>query len=343
MENGEPSRSTVAKRARNSTNLNLANRPSVPDFFGSKKKKEFETYEDDAETAWLEVSDTKLALDVLKRDWQTQMSTTLAESFPPIILKSQLYCLVGDKTKVDKEVDELKREGAVGEFLIPNSAHTDFFLSTANDLHTFITERITRLSNASKPNLPFSSIDLKSTISILKFFRDFCLSKHPEPFIAREFLHNAFDEYLASAQAADNSANGDADQTNFAAPQSLYVPSKLIQPAKKEPRIKYNDMEKVLVHEGWLTRRDNSSSFAFALALPNFGRFVKSLVKGRRHFLSVIKRAKFNEKMQSELMETKKIAGCELSTPYLLKDLLGSGKLVRVNLAYGVLIRLGAT
>lgn len=343
METPEPSRATVAKRSRNSANQNLVARPFVPDLFGSKKRKEFETHEEDGDGTWLEVSDTKVALDLLKRDWETQMSATLAESFPPVILKSQLYFLVGDKTKVDREVDELKRDGAVGEFFVPSSEKSDFFLSTAADLNTFSTDRIERLTSSKKPVLPYPNIDAKTTVSILKFFRDFCITKHPEPFIAREFLHNAFDDYLLQEEMHASGSSAGDDKNALPAPQSLHVPSKLIQAVKKEPRIKYADMEKVLVHEGWLTRRDTSSNFAFALALPNFGRFVKSLTKGRRHFLSLLKRAKFTEKMQSELLEIKKIAGCELSTQFLLKDLLGSGKLVKVNLAYGALIRLGAT
>lgn len=343
MENPEPSRATVAKRARNSANQNLAVRPLVPDFFGSKKKKEFELHEVEGDGTWLEVSDTQVALDVLKRDWEAQMGSALAESFPPVILKSQLYYLVGDKTKVDREVDELKRDGAVGEFFVPSSERSDFFLSTAVDLNDFISQRIKKLSAAKKPNLPFPNVDLKTTISILRFFRDSCLAKHSEPFIAREFLHNAFDDYLSMAHEEEALVVDVDEVAALPAPQSLHVPSKLIQPAKREPKIKYADMEKVLIHEGWLTRRDSSTQFAFALALPNFGRFVKSLSKGRRHFLSLLKRAKFTEKMQSELMEIKKIAGCELSAQYILKDLLGSGKLVKVNLAYGTLIRLGTT
>lgn len=353
----QPARATVAKRSRFSGNGADPVRPLVPDFFGQKKRKVVENMEEHVEDEWNEVNDTEMALRMLKRDWKAQMGSTLALDFPTIIFKSQLYYLIGDKTKVDREVAELKRDGKQVELLVPGHNTSDVYICSVSELDESITSRINKVSTMKQEQLPFSKVDVKTTISILTFFKDVLIATHTEPFILREKLHDAFDDYLdqedeqmrrnlAQQEVVDGEQIENEEKTKklrkspLAGPASLFAPStksKLITPVKKSPKIKYSDMERVLVNEGWLTRRDD---FSYHLALPNFGRFLRSLSKGRRHIVSILKRAKFNEKMQADLLQIKKIQGCELSVAFVLKDLLGSSVVSKTVLGTGTLIRL---
>lgn len=325
MDERELPRATVAKRSRNAFQSSSAPRPSTPDFYAHKRRKLVEEPEVQAEEAWDLPSDTKMAMAALKRDF-SQLSADLVSSFPAIIMKSQLYYLMEDKTRVDREVSELKLAGEIMEMFVPGKQASDLYLSFASDMASFISKRVETLNSAS---LPFSNISVADTRSVLQFFRDSIVGSHPEAFIYRESLHNMFDSFLISETIAPIDLEAEITAVPNDTPASTHKPKKqssILTPEKKKPRIKYSDMERILIHEGWMTRRDVSS---FWIAVPNFGRFTRSLKKGRSHIKGLLTRAKFHEKMQAELLEMKKIPNCELSVPYILKDMIGSNQLSR--------------
>lgn len=375
MDVPEIPRSTVAKRSRNAANSPTAPRPLVPDFFANKKRKLVEdavVQADVEEDDWEIPSDTRMALRAMKRDFML-LAPDIVQSFPPIIMKSHLYYLMDDRTKVDRELNELKTCGEVMEMMVPGKDPNDAFLCLSADIASFITTRINLLQRSidskasgqghsggkiSVENSPFPNLSLSDIQFVLQFFLKSTVGKHPEAFINRENLHNVYDQYVASSSSAESSkssiqlktnqkknptimlvVDSDEEEENISSlvSSSTGKSGVLITPEKKVPKIKYTDMEKVLIQEGWMTRRDVSS---FWLSIPQFGRFVKSLQKGRSHIKSVLKRAKFHEMMLNELLEMKKVKGCELSMPYIVKDLIGASFLTRVVLAAGILVRM---
>ena len=82
-----------------------------------------------------------------------------------------------------------------------------------------------------------------------------------------------------------------------------------------------------LVNCGLLVVRDIGKAASWWFAIPSVGPFVKQLAKGRNSLLQMIKRAKHQELLQSEL-EARKLSTSKLGMKYHLHDILGS-ELVR--------------
>lgn len=373
-------RAAVAKRTHQAALSANSPKPLIPDVYATKKAKAIENYDEDG-LDFVLPSDTKLALQTLRRDWESQ-DPALVTSFPPIFLKSQVYYLLEDKTKVDREVNELKNSGEVLQMQVPGKDPNDVFLCLTADLSSRISDRLKQLdkmpSGPTTENGVLGPLFVKMTC--LRFLAKRVFGKHTESFILREHLHNMWDEYLDDPEVTDSLAIGgenikkqpaalvdlDAEDiqdvidpsTNAKAmgrpsvldaasraPKSLFVPNttlkrskrSVLTPEKRNPKIKYGEMEKTLIQEGWMTRRDEGSFF---LSIPQFGRFLASMKKGRKHILNHLKRAKFNELMMSELESIKVIRGSELNAKFFLRDLIGSSTLLKTILPSGPLIRL---
>ena len=376
MDTPEVPRATVAKRSRNAAQSSTTPRPLVPDFFTSKRRKladSVEIHVAEEEEQWEIPNDTRMAIRAMKRDFLL-LSPDIVAAFPPIIMKSHLYYFMDNRTKVDRELNELKTSGEVMEMIVPGKDPNDAFLCLSADIASLLTTRIASLQKTIESKAsgsgndgrkipleisPFPNISTRDIQCVLKFYLSSTIGKHPEPFINRENLHNLYDQYVVSSSSESKSGTPraksstsknrsvvelvlDDDREEEENPSKVSAsvtgqPPKLITPEKKKPNVGYADMEKVLIQEGWMTRRDFTS---FWLCIPQFGRFLKSLQKGRSHIKSILKRAKFHEMMMTELLEMKKIKGCELSMPFIVKDLIGSSFLSKTALPSGVLVRM---
>jgi len=82
-----------------------------------------------------------------------------------------------------------------------------------------------------------------------------------------------------------------------------------------------------LVNCGLLVVRDVGKAASWWFAIPGVGLFVRHLTKGRSAVLQMIKRAKHQELLQSEL-EARKLSVSKLGMDYHLRDILGA-ELVR--------------
>ena len=85
--------------------------------------------------------------------------------------------------------------------------------------------------------------------------------------------------------------------------------------------------DRFLVNCGLLVVRDIGKAASWWFAIPSVGPYVKQLAKGRSTILQMIKRAKHQELLQSEL-EARKLSASKLGMNYHLHDILGS-ELVR--------------
>ena len=80
--------------------------------------------------------------------------------------------------------------------------------------------------------------------------------------------------------------------------------------------------DRILVNCGLLVVRDIGKAASWWFAIPSVGPFVKQLTKGRNSVLQMIKRAKHQELLQSEL-EARKLSTSKLGMNYHLHDILG--------------------
>ena len=90
-----------------------------------------------------------------------------------------------------------------------------------------------------------------------------------------------------------------------------------------------------LIRRGLLLHRDRAS---FWLAVPNAGVFMKDLRKGREELLRMLKRAKFKEVLQHDLLN-RKLRGTKLGMRFHISDVVGLGAAERIKTTSGDLIR----
>jgi hypothetical protein len=90
-----------------------------------------------------------------------------------------------------------------------------------------------------------------------------------------------------------------------------------------------------LVRRGLLLHRD---SLSYWLSIPNAGLFMKDLRKGREELVRMLKRAKFKEVLQHDLVK-RKLRGSKLGVKYHVADLVGMGVAKLIQTTSGPLIR----
>uniref|UniRef100_UPI00398F50A6 inactive serine/threonine-protein kinase 19-like isoform X3 n=1 Tax=Pristiophorus japonicus TaxID=55135 RepID=UPI00398F50A6 len=95
-----------------------------------------------------------------------------------------------------------------------------------------------------------------------------------------------------------------------------------------------------LVNAGLLTVRDVGSWW---LAIPGAGRFVKYFVKGRKAVLGMIRKAKYNEVLQSDLETRKVTSAVKLGIQYHVHDIVGAELVKCIPTTTGTLLRLNDT
>jgi serine/threonine-protein kinase 19 len=224
-------------------------------------------------------SDTQLSLSVALNSFpRLKFPKT-----PPIVLVSQLYSSVKDRTDVDKELDQLKRNGQIRVFK---------FLSDKNDyaivMYSDFLNQIQTLKHENANNPENCDIFDRYVNNVLPRYTDVHITK----------------DMLLKLMFVDEPINDNAI--------TLLVNSGLL-----------------LLHE--------VDSYWFSI--PRAASFIKSLVRGRKEILSILKRQKFKEMLLSEL-EKRRLRYSILNISFHVKDLIELGSIESVpTLISGPLIR----
>lgn len=76
------------------------------------------------------------------------------------------------------------------------------------------------------------------------------------------------------------------------------------------------------------------------LAVPNTGMFMKSLLRGRKAILTMIKKSKYKEILKNDLEQRKLPKMCRLGLTYHLQDIIGADLIQSIQTTSGHLLRL---
>lgn len=79
---------------------------------------------------------------------------------------------------------------------------------------------------------------------------------------------------------------------------------------------------------------------SFWLAVPNTGLFMKSLIRGRKAILTMIKKSKYKEILKNDLEQRKLPKLCRLGLTYHIQDIIGADLIHSVQTTSGQLLRL---
>ena len=263
-------------------------------------------------------SDEEAAIEMLLRDgwrlWSGEKADPLA-----VITESQLYTVIHDKSAVDMAVQRLSRRGSILRFQLA-SARDDYGIVRCSDVISMIASKI---HDATRPKEK-------------AFLRIFAMRVLSQCRCDVEIFNSNLMDIL-SGNTGTNCRRSLAAQRPSLSSQSRAVvnlPMSVVEA---------NECVSFLVNAGFM-RRSQHDSLLFSL--PGIGHLVSSLSAARKAVLASIERKRYPEILEKELKKKKLLAaqkkGCPVGcVDYVLRDLIGSGKIVTVPTTSGRLLRLG--
>ncbi|DBA77673.1 TPA: hypothetical protein ACH3X2_008375 [Trebouxia sp. C0005] len=124
--------------------------------------------EDDEDQIYMQqaATDTLLALQLLR----SQFPAKAREVIVPFMLRSQLYSLVDDRTLVDRELDELRRDRVVRVLKLP-TAPDDYAFMLSEDYATAVLQQQHLMQEAGTP---------VEQLQVFSWFRERVLARCPD-------------------------------------------------------------------------------------------------------------------------------------------------------------------
>lgn len=247
-----------------------------------------------------ECSDVLLALKMIKGLLKGSYEK---KKVPPLLLKHMIYPIFNNNTFVDKNLEEYIQQGKIRQFYL-NSIENDgiCYLFTEDYLSYFST--ITE--NYKKSQLKIGKEVKKDLDS-------------PNKKLQEKTTEFDFDKlYL--------------DFVQYLLPQctETFVSRKDLKEKTKCDDIGLEHLLKI-----GLFRNKDEDTFWFSI--PNGGKFMDSLFKGRKEIFGMIKKKKFKEILLKDLIR-KGLKTSDLTILYLIKDLLASNYIKMVDTHNGKLI-----
>lgn len=103
-----------------------------------------------------------------------------------------------------------------------------------------------------------------------------------------------------------------------------------------------NDLVRLLTSRGYLTMKtQRMSAESYLFSVPSIGAVVQNILNGRREVLAMLKRSKFRELLETKLLSYSLKKTC-MKTKLVLRDLVGSDRVISTKTTSGPLIRMKA-
>eukprot|EP01127_Copromyxa_protea_P019459 TRINITY_DN6322_c0_g1_i1.p1 TRINITY_DN6322_c0_g1~~TRINITY_DN6322_c0_g1_i1.p1 ORF type:complete len:263 (-),score=38.35 TRINITY_DN6322_c0_g1_i1:82-870(-) len=147
----------------------------VPDVYGTKKRRL--SSEPMLAPEPVGETQTELAMKTMKKYYDTQIGEI---TVPRLVLQTQVYALVSDRTQVDKELNELQRAGIIRMFKIPVSAD-EYSYCFMEDFHKIV-DRIK------------AEIQNPENVSLLENFVEKVILQHSHVSITAQGLRNLMED-----------------------------------------------------------------------------------------------------------------------------------------------------
>ncbi|KAK9830141.1 hypothetical protein WJX72_009964 [[Myrmecia] bisecta] len=234
-------------------------------------------------------NDTMVALQLLRAQFPAKATVE------PVMLRSQLYTLVKDRTSVDRQLDELRQSGAVRMFKLPATVDEYAFMFAA-DYMAMVGRARQELQDRSSS---------EGMLAVLEWFVQRVLPRC----------------------TTINISHGDL--------------LRLLTSDKRGRRLHdtvTGDHVGLLLNCGLLTKHVKEAD-TFWFAVPQIGRVVTSLVRGRKEILGMLSRKRYPEVFVKDL-EKRKLQYSILDPRFHIRDLVGSGALAQMETTSGLLLRL---
>ncbi|KAF6254899.1 serine-threonine protein kinase 19-domain-containing protein [Scenedesmus sp. NREL 46B-D3] len=285
-------------------------------------------------------------------------AATAARKLPPIVLKSQLYTVLADKTAVDRDVEQLRQQGRARLFKLAIGAD-EFVVLLTQDYMRLVDGLIAQHSEAAQ-QLQLEEQQLART----KQQKQQGNQRQQQ----QQQVGQHGDEHDDAPGSTTSSAEHAAMAATLQAFRSRVVPvcteshitsSRLLQLMRTAPAAAHHPqlgkdlaaapaaaaaagsadaiLRRLLSAE--LVCRDSRSPDSFMFTVPGAAVFVKSVVAGRQEMLQMLKRKKYQEVLEKELVCASLRGSC-LTPAFHLRDLQGRGLVSCMGTTAGQLVRL---
>lgn len=287
-------------------------------------------------------SDVMAAILLLKSQFaagtraSTSSSGAQAARLPPLALKTQLITLLQDRTEMERELDELQRCNAIRAFKLPTGADDYGYLLTADYAAAVrsAAQAAATLARGSAAGQEvggegMSSVSRQQQKSVVgaaarrpsvaeQAAEAFCAGVLPactDTCIAAHKLRSLLLATSAASAAGSSSGGGGSAQLS-----ELQLSA--------------------LLNMGVLSRHPMDDSL-YLLAVPSAGALVKSICAGRAEVCNLLRRRKYGEMPESQLLYKTRLRQSKLSAQFHVRDLLGAGTVTMVPTAgMGNMLRL---
>ncbi|EFJ47161.1 hypothetical protein VOLCADRAFT_92324 [Volvox carteri f. nagariensis] len=236
-------------------------------------------------------SDVELALVAIKSDLRSHSASA---DLPPIVLRSQLSCLLTDRSTVERQLDEQRRSNRVRVFKLPTGscrwhAATEVFIHRVVDRCTefeLSRDHMMHLMRTAPPQPRHQRQHQERPQQ----------SARP---VGQQHGMELSQEAVAAAtsRAASAAASVTTNTASVAAISVSRVP--LTQTLEAEAAL--DEQISLLLHLGCLARHTDGDADAFMLAVPGAGRLVKAVLGARRELLAWLAKRQHGEAPEEQV------------------------------------------
>jgi len=262
-------------------------------------------------------SDTDFAISYLCTEFPTSSAHC-----PPFALKSQISSIIGSD-KLDIELEVLKHSNSIKIFKIQQHTAT-FGIMRTNDYISALQQSIAAATGTTIP------VNQKADTTTTTTTTTNTTTTTPAPLSLE--VQSFLDAYIGKILSQPT-------QISISHQDILHtIHSQSNNTEDYYDTITIDKALLFLITEGYLAR-DTINICNYIFTMPVGSTVLKSIVRGRKEVLAIITKRRFKEMSEKELLKKKVMRSSVLGMKFHLRDMVGSGMLVKMDTTVGAMYR----
>ncbi|CAI7787927.1 unnamed protein product [Closterium sp. NIES-53] len=287
----------------------------------------------------------------------------VASSLPPFALLSQIYTVVPHRTTVDRQLEMLQRNMPVWLIRLMSFQINPAVLAQNRPmLQRSGSVRVIRLMSSRTDIAVLLSQDYDQVVEGAKqqFLRRMACNVGDLPLLARKGAAcSSKDDSSGHGTKSSNRQENSRRKCGRIGTESSQVAvfdwfKDRVLPQCTEHGISRQQLERLLSNAGKSCVADRHICIlvqagllvaqvahidSYWFSLPNIGSFTQHLTKGRSEVIGLLQRSRFGEMLKSKL-EVRKKHKAAIPDSFILRDLMGQGRITKVDSTVGEVLRL---
>ncbi|GAX80031.1 hypothetical protein CEUSTIGMA_g7470.t1 [Chlamydomonas eustigma] len=281
------------------------------------------------------------------------LAANLSPTYPPVVLRTQLCSMLPDFTRMDRELDAMRRNNVIRIFRINTGSDDQALLLTEDYMDVLRKAASVEASNStashSSPSPPPRECVELLIQNVLPHHVDTAISHqrlkalltshqcHSTRYAAHQvddstlhMIHNYLEGPLKYVRSSESSQCSSSCCNDKEAPGSNT--GGMVHTAADASL-------SVLMQLGVLSRHPSEEGW-YMLCVPGIGRAIQAIKDGRKELEGLLKQRVYREIPEQQLLFKTKLKKSPLPVSFHLRDLLGYGALERIKTPGGSVIKL---